>query len=387
MPAFSQRLTIEEIRAIRDRHSIVDVLGRYGVAPPSRWNGASDFLVNCPEPNHDDSTPSCNVHPQTDTFYCFGCGAHGDVLQLVCDLEGVRSLTQAVRILEGGSEPFAPRAESRFVDLALETPQARSLERVLEINHAAWEELTDPAARTLAERYLASRGLNLDALEERYGPGLVGFSPPDPDGLSRRLLDLGYRPDEVIQAGWLVQRDGREFDRFRHRVLFPYRDETGGLRGVIGRDVTGRARAKYVNTPTGQHFRKGDLIYCPDRLSTPAPAIIVCEGPVDALAVASRLELDASVVSPCGTALTAAQANLISARRPSRIVLLPDGDAAGRAALTKWTSLFDGMDAVVVPCALDPGDDPARYNSGSRSIGSLLAAPSQVHDAFTPPVI
>lgn len=94
-------MTLDEILAVRDRHSITEVLQRFGVYPPSRWNGSSDYMINCPTPGHDDATPSCIVHPQTDRYFCFGCGAHGDVLQLVQDVRGTSPLHQVASFLDG----------------------------------------------------------------------------------------------------------------------------------------------------------------------------------------------------------------------------------------------------------------------------------------------
>lgn len=80
-----------DIARVRAEHSIVDTLGRVGINPPARWDGAADYMISCPCPAHADSTPSCIVHPRTDRWHCFGCGARSDMLELIRQVERVTS--------------------------------------------------------------------------------------------------------------------------------------------------------------------------------------------------------------------------------------------------------------------------------------------------------
>lgn len=350
------RLTIEQIRAIRDQQSIVELLGRYGVTPPPRWNGASDFMVNCPCPNHDDRKPSCMIHPQTDRYYCFGCGAHGDVLQLVQDVEGIRSLGEVAERLSRQHpvtvrEPIGPAVETRSGRTALE--------RVLEVNDAAWHVLTSASASATARRYLASRGLDITPLEARAGQPLAGYTPAQPDGLSSRLVALGFTSVEVVDAGWAVERGNQLRDRFRRRVVLPVSDASGALRGVIARDITGLAQCRYINTPSTVAFRKGSLLYSPIP-ARPDEIVVVCEGPLDALAVALRSaeEPGLATVAPSGTALTREHVDSILALNPTKIMLCPDGDDAGRAAGARWTAQFSEIGVATTLLDIPPGHDP-----------------------------
>jgi hypothetical protein len=108
------RLTAAEIARVRAEHSIVGALARLGIGPPDRWDGTADYMISCPCPGHDDSTPSCIIHPRTDRWNCFGCGAHGDVLELVRQVEGVTSLHVIAEILDS-RRPLNPVARDETV--------------------------------------------------------------------------------------------------------------------------------------------------------------------------------------------------------------------------------------------------------------------------------
>jgi DNA primase len=365
------RLTIEQIRAVRDQHSVVEVLARYGVTPPPRWNGASDFMVNCPCPNHDDRTPSCMIHPQTDRYYCFGCGAHGDVLQLVQDVEGIRSLADTVERLDGPITELSPRPVSHE---PVEPVDRTSVGRVLDVNQAAWQELTSAGLAATGRRYLAGRGLDVTRLERRAGGPLAGYTPAQPDGLSSRLLAKGFTQDEIVDAGWAVERDDQLRDRFRRRVLLPVRGNDGAVRGVIGRDITGRAERRYVNTPSTVAFNKGSLLYSPLPITSP-DCVVVCEGPLDAIAIAiSRQDqLGLRAVAACGTALTDRQVSVVAALHAQQVQLCPDGDDAGRAAGERWAAQFTEHGVTTEPIQIAHGHDPVSL----LRIGLDLHEPTQ----------
>ncbi len=351
-------LTLDQIRAVRDRHNIVEVLQRYGYEPPTRWNGSSDFMISCPEPNHDDRTPSCIVHPQTDRFYCFGCGARGDVLQLVCDVEGLRSLTDAARSL-GGDTTRDPIATHSRRSTPATTPERTSAERILEINAIAWAELTTPAARATAHGYLRRRGIDLEPLEAQQGSVLAGYTPAARDGLVRYLRESGVTEDEIIDAGWARATEHGIVDRFHRRVLFPLTDPAGRLVGVTGRDITGVATRRYINTHTNPAFRKREALFVV-RFAGAAQRSRHLRRPHGRACCCGRGSRRVQCRrSRRGTSLTEEHARRITGWRPRSVVLMPDGDPAGRAAGHRWKQCLAaaGVDAAL--WAIADGMDPA----------------------------
>lgn len=359
------RTVIDQIRAVRDQHSIVEVLERFGTYPPSRWDGASDFMVSCPVPNHDDSTPSCIVHPQTDRYYCFGCGAHGDALQLVQDVLGRISLRGAADFLEGRSSltPPRPRSSANVERQATVNQERTTLERVLEVNEAAWSELTTREAVGVARGYLSRRGLDLDALDRAIAGPVAGYTPSRRDGLASRLGECGFSADEIIDAGWAIRGDdGRVRDRFRRRVMFPMTSGDGVILGAVGRDITGHAQRRYINSPRTRAFDKSSVLYRPSLRSTePSRALVVCEGPLDALAVIAhgeRTSQSFAAVAVSGTALTASQARAIRNISAKRVTICADADAAGEAAARNWRreliSAAVSTSSIRLPVGADP---------------------------------
>lgn len=383
------RLSAEEIARVRDEHSLVDVLGRVGVDPPRGWDGHSDFMICCPCPDHVDSTPSCVVHPQTDRFHCFGCQVSGDVLELVVRIEGIRSLTKAAQILDSRRQlkPGPARREvqagtARMIDTAdRPDPSRTTADRVLELNAEAWRYLTLPKLAARGRAYLASRSIDVSALELQAGRPLVGHTPFAEIGLVEHLTREGFTSDEIVDGGWGARRDGQLRDRFRRRVLIPARDEQDRVIGVYGRDVTGRANQKYLNTAETIAFHKGDALYQPVAFSEPNPraTVVICEGTLDALAIAAHgAAADASdliaAVSPSGTALTAQQARRLLAISNLPPVVCADGDPAGVTASAKWIRTLTTQGRETLVTVLPDDHDPASWLSreGSSGLGAFL---------------
>lgn len=358
-----------DIDAIKHAHGIVEVLHRLGHLPPARWNGTSPFTISCPVPGHDDHTPSCRIHPDTGRFHCFGCGAHGDIFDLAHHAAGLRSFTEALAWITH-DRPAIPATRSDMhssVRPAATPTFTTRAARILEVNACAWDFLTDQSRTRLADRYLESRGLNLAALRNRISRPVAGHTPPDPAGLSRHLLTQGFGGQEIVEAGWSLTSGAGLRDRFRHRVLFPIRDLEANIVGVIGRDVTDTAAAKYLNSPTTPLYRKGDHLYIPANPNQTTTRLVVCEGPLDALALtASETVPNAVAVAVCGTAMTETQAQLIAAHQLP-VIVMADGDAAGRTANSRWQARLTRTQARIEVHTLNSGEDPAsvRFSAGS----------------------
>ncbi len=370
------RLSDADIARVRAEHSLVDVLARLGIDPPARWDGASDYMISCPRPGHRDSTPSCIVHPQTDRWNCFGCGAHGDVLELVRQVERVTSLRTIAEILDSrrplrpapSAATAAPVAVRSTVPASERPDPARTpYERVMAVNAAAWRYLSLPKLAQRGRDYLHARGIDVTALEAETRQPVVGHTPYQPDGLVTHLRQRGFTDDEIVDAGWGARRDGQLTDRFRRRVIIPVRDQDGRVIGAYGRDVTGTANQKYLNTAETIAFHKGAAVYRPSVTDLdPHATVVICEGSLDALAIAAHAAAAGkshhfAPVSPSGTALTDTQARLVLAISDRPPLVCADGDEPGLAAAEKWvrTLMAHGRETVVT--VLPDGHDPASW--------------------------
>lgn len=375
-PTRPQRLSEPDKHRVRAEHRIVDVLARLGIDPPTGRNGASDFKISCPCPGHRDSTPSCIVHVGTDRWHCFGCSHGGDVLELVRQVEGITSLALAAAALDS-RRPLVPVASVEpsnrppatvVASVERPDPDRTSMDRVLAANAVAWRHLTSPALAARGRAYLTGRGIDVTAIEAETGRPVVGHTPYAPDALVSVLRRHRFIDDEIVDAGWASRTpDGQLRDRFRRRALIPVRDERGRLLGVYGRDVTGRASSKYLNTAETIAFHKGSAVYRPstpdlDRRAT----LIVCEGSLDALAIAAAAaSIGTSAcfapVSPSGTALTDRQVRLVLAAHPTPPLVCADGDAAGVAASVAWADKITRAGRESVVTVLRDGHDPASW--------------------------
>ena len=346
--ALIKKSSIEDVVGAADMVELVSArtqLRRVG----SRWTGRCPF--------HEERTPSFSVNPVEKLFYCFGCSKGGDLITFVRETEGldfagaVEWLADRYRIaLE--YEETSPRAEEG----------RRRRDRLFALLEAAaifysrhlWETEAGESVRT----YLAGRGLGEDVCR-RFRLGLS----PGGSVLAGKARAKGYTQEEVVAAG-LVNRRGNDY--FSGRLVFPLADARGRVLGFGARRLVDEdpIPAKYVNSPEGELFRKGAVVY---GLHDARAAIakedraIVVEGYTDVLAL-HQTGLEATIAS-MGTALTEAQLKELR-RLTGRLFLCFDADAAGEAATLRGMELAvaAGFDVRVV--ALPPGVDPAEAAEG-----------------------
>jgi DNA primase len=320
------------------------------------------YVGRCPF--HEERTPSFSVNPVEKFYYCFGCGAKGDVITFVRETEQLD--------FAGAVEWLADRFNVQ-IEYEETTPQQdarrRRRERLYELLDAAatfYERyLWDSQAGSLARDYLAGRGLKEEVCREyRLGLALGGST------LARKAVERGFMRDELAAAG-LVNRRGNDY--FSGRLLFPLADARGRVLGFQARKLRedDPLRAKYVNSPEGELFRKGDLLYGLDRaraaIAKQERAVVV-EGNTDVLAL--RQAGVEPVVASMGTALTDRQLKELG-RLTTRLWLCFDGDAAGEAATLRGMELAAAQGLEVHVVALPPGFDPADLADGfEQRLGS-----------------
>ena len=347
--------SVEDVKAAADMVAVVS-------ARTQLRKAGARYLGRCPF--HEERTPSFSVNATDKLYYCFGCGAKGDLITFVRELEQLD--------FAGAIEWLADRFNVQ-VEYEETTPQQdarrRRRERLVELLEAAasfYERyLWESQAGSLARDYLAGRGLGQDVCREyRLGLALGGTT------LTRKALDRGFTREELAAAG-LINRRGNDY--FSRRLVFPLADARGRILGFQARKLheDDPLRAKYVNSPEGELFRKGDLLYGLDRARAAIAKqdrAVVVEGNPDVLAL--RQAGIEPVVAPMGTALTERQLKELS-RLTMRIWLCFDGDAAGQAATLRGMELAaaQGLDVHVV--ALPAGFDPADLADGfEQRLGS-----------------
>ena len=309
-------------------------------------------------PFHQERTPSFTVSPARGTFKCFGCGEGGDAITFVEKTEN----TDFVGAIELLARRFGVELEYEEASPEQEQKRRRDerlralLERAAEFYaRVLWESDAGAGAR----EYLASRGLGEEICREFR----LGYAPQGAT-LTRRALQEGYTQEELLAVG-LANRRGNDY--FQRRIVFPLADARGRVRGFQARRLhdDDPLQAKYVNSPEGELFRKGDLLYGLD-IARQAIAredrAVVVEGNTDVIAL--RQAGFAPVVASMGTALTEAQLREL-ARLTKRLFLCFDADAAGQDATLRGMALAvrDGFSVRVVPLPLgtDPADDPAAF--------------------------
>src|SRR2546423_2179219 len=303
-------------------------------------------------PFHQERTPSFTVSPARGTFKCFGCGEGGDAITFVEKTENV-DFVDAIELLarrfgvELEYEEASPEQEHR----RRRDERLRALlERAAEFYaRVLWD--SDAGAGT--REYLASRGLGEDVCREfrlGYAPGAAR--------LASRALQEGYTQEELLAVG-LANRRGNDY--FQRRIVFPLADARGRVRGFQARKLhdDDPLQAKYVNSPEGALFRKGDLLYGLDSaknaIAREDPAGIV-EGNTDVIAL--RQAEFAPVVASMGTALTEGHLRELN-RLTKRLFLCFDADAAGQDATLRGMELAVRERFTVWVVPLEPGTDPA----------------------------
>jgi len=353
------RIKDSSLAALRDAVDMVELVG----ARTQLRRAGGRYTGRCPF--HEERTPSFSVNPQDKLYYCFGCGAGGDAITFVRETEQL-DFAEAVEAL---AERFRVPLEYEDASPAVDAARRRNERLFALLERAAafyerylWGSDTGAPARD----YLASRGFREDVCRQ-FRLGLA----PGGATLTRRALDEGYTRQELAAAG-LVNRRGNDY--FSGRLLFPLADARGRVRGFQARRLRDDdpIAAKYVNSPEGDLFRKGDLLYGLDharRAIAKQDRAVVVEGNPDVIAL--RQAGFEPVVAAMGTALTDAQLREL-ARLTRRLYLCFDADAAGQEATLRGMELAAGRAFEVYVVSLPPGSDPADDPAGFQE---RLAAP------------
>lgn len=337
----------ELIEEVRSRNDIVDVISGY----VKLTKKGSSYFGLCPF--HNEKSPSFSVSRQKQMYYCFGCGAGGNVFTFLMEYENY-TFVEALKMLADRAGIELPEME--YSKEAKEKADLKA--SIMEVNKLAakyyYAQLKTEQGKH-AHQYLTGRQLS----EETITAFGLGYSNKYSDDLYRYLKAKGYS-DEVISKAGLISIDERQgvYDKFWNRVMFPIMDVNNRVIGFGGR-VMGDAKPKYLNSPETLVFDKSRNLYGLNRARTSRkPYFLICEGYMDVIALHQAGFTNA--VASLGTALTSGHASLIK-RYVNEVYLTYDSDEAGtRAALRGIPILKEaGITAKVI--RMDPYKDPDEF--------------------------
>ncbi len=322
-------------------------------------------------PFHNEKTPSFTVYSDKGNYHCFGCGAGGDVITFIRQVENLDYM-DAVRFL-------ADRAGLTVPMNGVDDRAARIRKTVLEINRESakffFEKLLSPEGAA-AKNYYLSRGLTPKTIKH-FG---LGFAPDSWDSLIKHLRSKGFSEADILAADMAVRgKRGGIYDKFRNRTMFPIIDPAGKVVGFSGRAMPGEDKsAKYINTGDTPVYKKSRVLYGMNFAKNHCSSqIILVEGNVDVVSLhQAGFE---NTVAACGTAFTAEQARLI-ARYTKEIVIVMDADTAGKKATDKVLGILESLNISAKVVRLPQGKDPDEFikKCGSLAFEELIkrAVPS-----------
>ncbi len=357
----------ELIEEVRTKNDIVDVISGYVRIQKK----GSNYFGLCPV--HNEKSPSFSVSQSKQIFYCFGCGAGGNVITFLMEYENA-TFQEAVKILADRAGINLPEMEYNEEARQKESRRARLLEINKEAARYYYYMLRDSRGRT-GYQYLSGRSLT-DETMKKFG---LGFADGSSSDLTAYLRARGY-PDELLQESGLLAFDEKRgvHDKFWNRVMFPIQDGNHRVIGFGGR-VMGDAKPKYLNSPETMIFDKSRNLYGLNFARTSRKGnIILCEGYMDVIAMHQAGFTQA--VASLGTAFTTGQASLL--RRYTEDVLLAyDSDGAGVNAAMRAIGILkeSGLRGRVID--MKPYKDPDEFmkNLGAEAFEERI---SQAQNSF-----
>ena len=335
----------EYIQEVVRRNDIEEVIGQY-VQLRRRGRTLSGLC-----PFHNEKTPSFVVYPDTQSFYCFGCGAAGDVINFVRRYNNLGYVESVKQLASRAGMPL-PEEDDR---------ESRARQRLLEINRCAaryfYEQLNakTPEAAMARRYWKEKRGLS-DAAIRRFG---LGYAPEDFVGLLHYLKRRGFSESELENSG-LIKRSakGNLYDIFRHRVMVPIIDVRGAIIAFGGR-VLDDSKPKYINSPETMVYHKSRTLFALNvAKKSKNKRYILCEGYMDVISM-HEAGFDTAVCA-CGTALTSEQAKMLS-EYADEVILSYDSDEAGQKATERSLGILANTTLKVSVLSYQGAKDPDEF--------------------------
>lgn len=363
----------DDKQRVKDASDIVDVVGSHvSLRPRGR-----EFVGLCPF--HDDHTPSMAVIPHKQIFYCHACGTGGDVFSFVQKYHRMEFRSALEFLAQRAGIELTPLAPGKS-KASSEGPSSADVAEANRVAHGFFRAILQHAEHGIRARELVTgRGISSEMVEQFE----IGASPDRYDGL---MLKLGGSPRVFLDAGLIKERDGRRYDAFRNRLMFPIHDQMGRVVAFGARRIDDNDEPKYLNSPETALFHKSDTLYgirqAARSIQRERQAVIV-EGYTDVIAC-HQAGLT-NVVGTLGTALTAGHARVLR-RLCESVVLLFDGDDAGQRAADRAVNVFfdESIDVSIATLssgtdAKDP-DELLKREGGLETLRTLIAGGTELLD-------
>lgn len=360
------RLSEQFLEELRFRNPITDVIGSYVTL--KRAGRLQKGLC----PFHSEKTPSFVVYEDSNSYYCFGCGAGGDAITFIRTIDNLDYM-DAVRFL-------AARCGMTVPEENVDKETSRVRERTLAINRETarfyYSALGSPEGK-IAREYLAKRKLTPETVKH-FG---LGYAPDDFDSLVKHLKSKGFTEKEMLEAGMKPTKRGNPFDQFRGRLMFPIIDVRGNVIAFGGRKLSEEANGpKYLNSSDTPVFKKSHGVFALNLAKNDkSDSLILCEGYMDVIAMHQAGFTNA--VAALGTAFTEEQARLLS-RYAGEIILAFDADGAGQKAIARGINLLRQLDVKIRILSIPDAKDPDEYikTYGADRFRALLSGASTQTD-------
>lgn len=333
---------------LKDANRIDDIMSNY--VQIKRAGSVSKCLC----PFHSEKTASCTIYPDTQSFYCFGCGAGGDVITFIMKIENLDYL-EAVKMLAERSGIPLPEDSSKGDDTV------RKKQRLYEINREAarffFNNLRSPNGK-VGLKYLIGRGLKPETIQ-KYG---LGFAENKWTSLKDYMLMKGYHENELVEASLLGRsQSGRTYDFFKNRVMFPFFDLRGNVIAFGGRTLDPDDTRKYLNSRETMVFKKNKTLFSLNFAKESAVKnnqLLLCEGNMDVISM-NQAGFE-NTVATCGTAITPEHARMMS-QYCKEVVICYDSDEAGQKASKKAIDLLAEVGLQTRIIKMDGAKDPDEY--------------------------
>lgn len=356
----------EEIISIQKKINIVDVIRDY---IPLTKRGKNYFGI-CPF--HDDHNPSMSVSPERQMYNCFVCGEAGNVFNFVKNYKHI-SYYDAVKEVASKAgisvnfDTYKPKVSNK----------ENELYDIYDISNKFYQNNLNTSLGKIARKYLSDRQIDDDIIKRFQ----IGLSFND-NKLSKLLLSKGYSENTLVESGISVYYGKNVNDIYKDRIMFPLWDTNGKTIGFSGRIYEGNDTSKYINTKETDIFKKGSLLYNYDNARKSIldkDEIIIVEGFMDVIRLYT-IGIE-NVVASMGTAITKEQVKLLK-KLSSNIILMFDGDKAGKKATNSFIEVSDGYDMNIKVVRLEEDLDPDDYiiKKGKDKMMDHLSKPMTVFD-------
>ena len=352
----------EWLSRLRDANDLVAIMSTY---LPLKRIGRK-YWANCPF--HHEKSPSLCVNEDEQYYHCFGCGESGNVISFIMKMESL-DFIEAVTFLAKRCGMEVPSFDVSN-DLKEKKQKRDRAYQMLTVAKEFYKRNLFSSQGKVALDYLTKRGITQDEINKFE----LGYSP-NWEGVINECKQKGFKDEELKEFGLMAVSEGKEYDFFAKRLIFPIHNKFGDCVGFSGRDIEGKTHAKYKNSPQSIVFDKSNLIYglhlVKKLKSDELKSLILCEGQMDVIAMHKAGFTNS--VACLGTALTESHAREIS-RLVDKVYLCFDGDDAGQHAISKAISILKNFDLSLRVVQLPSGKDPDEVikEKGKEALQELI---------------